>query len=668
MTNEPIINARFKKFRENYGLVNIPDGEAFEIFVNSAILTSHQPDAFKADSELLEKICVGGSGDNGIDGLAIKLNGILVKSKGEIEDIINKSKTANIEFIFIQSKYKEKFDASELSSFIDGVRNFLNNKPIMDLNEKSSEMFTLKEHLMSDDIVYHWENNPSVRMYYVAMGKWRNIPQHLALADQAKIDIKALNIYDNIDLHFIDSESLKMILDSNENNFSAFIDTIITMELTQVDGVENSCIALCTGEEFAKMLTTEENVIRKSLFNDNVRDYQGENSVNSEILETIEEDPSKFVLLNNGITVVCDEFITKNRRLKITNPQIVNGCQTSHVLFTAKKRGLDISKIQVSVKFISTEDQEISNDIVRGTNRQNIVLDEAFEATKKFHKDLEEFFNHISDDYTDKIYYERRAKQYSHHPSIKQIQKINLRILAQYFSAMFLNKPHLSHRHESFLLREQANILFQENQSKLPYFVSSYTFFQLENLFRESNFYPELKPYKAHLLMMFRESIGGNVPNINNEKPIDIYSQRIINILKNQDLLIKQFEAVAKLFKQTINKWTTDLGKSRFAIKDVPEFTTLLLAETQRHFSIKVEVLSNDEEFIYTGVVTKTLIDRFGNFCGFIKRSPDNIFFHAQQNKNLDFMRLEGKFVSYKVSINPKDNRQVAMNVEQIRK
>ena len=667
MTNEPIINARFKKFRDSYGLNNIADGEAFERFTNSAILTSHQPDAFTADSELLDKVCIGGMGDNGIDGLAIKLNGILVKTIEEINDIVAKFKTANIEFIFVQSKYKEKFEAAELNTFIAGVRNFLSNSPAIALNDKSAELLKLKEHLMSDEVVYHWENNPSVRMYYVAMGKWRNIPQHLALAEQAKNDIKALNIYDNVELHFIDSEYLKTILDSNENNFTAFIDTIITMELTKVEGVENSCIALCTGDEFAKMLTTEEGVIRKSLFDDNVRDFQGENSVNSEILSTIREEPSKFILLNNGITVVCEEFTTKNRRLKITNPQIVNGCQTSHVLFTARKKGLDVSQVPISVKFISTKDQEISNDIVRGTNRQNIVMDEAFEATKKFHKDLEEFFNHVNSEYPDKIYYERRAKQYSHNPTIKQVQKINLRILTQFFSAMFLNKPHLSHRHESVLLREQANILFQESQSKLPYFVACYSFFQLEKLFRETNFHPELKPYKAHLLMMFRESIAGRSPNINFEKPIDDYCQKIITVLKNNQSITRQFEEVARVFKQTMNKWINELRKSRFAIKDVPEFTTLLIDETQRHFAVRADGLSNDEEFIYKGVVMRTLLDRFGNHCGFIRRSPDNIFFHAQQNKSVNFMGLEGKLVSYKVSVNPKDNRPLATNVELIR-
>jgi hypothetical protein len=232
---------------------------------------------------------------------------------------------------------------------------------------------------------------------------------------------------------------------------------------------------------------------------------------------------------------------------------------------------------------------------------------------------------------------------------------------------MFLNKPHLSHRHESVLLREQANILFQESQSKLPYFTACYAFYKLEQLFREGRFHPDLKAYKAHLLMMFRESIGGRCPNINFEKPIDDNSNKIIAVLKNEITLKQQFEKIAVLFKKTMGVWINQMGKSRFAIKDVPEFTSLLLKETQNAFSVKPEGLSNDEDFVYKGVVMRTLLDRFGNSCGFIKRSPDNIFFHSQQSKHLNFREIEGRLVSYQVAVNPNDDRPLAINVELIK-
>jgi len=46
MKVEPIISNRFKQFREAYELLSYQDGEAFERFVNHAILSTHQPDAF----------------------------------------------------------------------------------------------------------------------------------------------------------------------------------------------------------------------------------------------------------------------------------------------------------------------------------------------------------------------------------------------------------------------------------------------------------------------------------------------------------------------------------------------------------------------------------------------------------------------------------------------
>ena len=78
--------------------------------------------------------------------------------------------------------------------------------------------------------------------------------------------------------------------------------------------------------------------------------------------------------------------------------------------------------ITVIVKVISTNNGDLSNDIVRGTNRQNIVMEEAFEGTKPFHKNFEMFVNDFVADFSEKIYYERRAKQYYGNPNIKQYQ------------------------------------------------------------------------------------------------------------------------------------------------------------------------------------------------------------------------------------------------------
>jgi hypothetical protein len=267
-------------------------------------------------------------------------------------------------------------------------------------------------------------------------------------------------------------------------------------------------------------------------------------------------------------------------------------------------------------------------------------------------------------DFQDKIYYERRAKQYAHNPTIKQVQRINLRILTQYFIGMFLNKPHTAHRHESFLLKEFSNRIFQESQSKLPYFVAAYTFYKLENLFRETRFHPELKAYKTHLAMVFRELVAGGCPNLAFEKPIDEHSGKILKVLTQEIIAKNYFDEAALIFKNVTSIWTKQLKKSQFGMKDQEEFTSLLLKEIKKRIAIPSIVSTNDENDIYKGAVMNIMLDKFGNRCGFIKRYPNNIFFHSKQNENLDFTDIKGKYVTYKVQTNPKNNMTLAINVE----
>lgn len=48
-------------------------------------------------------------------------------------------------------------------------------------------------------------------------------------------------------------------------------------------------------------------------------------------------------------------------------------------------------------------------------------MEEAFEGTRQFHKNFEQFVKDFVADFSDKekIYYERRSKQYTDNPNIK---------------------------------------------------------------------------------------------------------------------------------------------------------------------------------------------------------------------------------------------------------
>ena len=90
MKLQPIIRAKLAKFREDYELQSVSDGIAFERFANQIILSTHQPGAFSVDDFLLDAVCVGGQNDMGLDGICIKLNGLLIHTLQDAKDIFEK--------------------------------------------------------------------------------------------------------------------------------------------------------------------------------------------------------------------------------------------------------------------------------------------------------------------------------------------------------------------------------------------------------------------------------------------------------------------------------------------------------------------------------------------------------------------------------------------------
>lgn len=661
MILQPIIQSKLNTYKKRHSLTELSDGLAFERFVNETVLTNHQPDAFTTDNDLLENVCIGGQNDMGLDGICIKVNGNLISTVSEAKDLITTRRTADIEFIFLQSKYKDKFDSGEYGKFTTGVLDFLSDTQVQPRNDKVTEWLQVKEYLLSEEVLAFWPQNPIVRLYYVAMGNWdeKNYPHIVALSKRLEMDIDALNTFEEVSFNYLDSSSYKKMCDENDNAFTAILNIIDSSSLPEVNNVDNSSIILCTADSLLKMLLTNENLIRKTLFTDNVRDYQGDTTINNEILSTLENSPQSFALLNNGITIVCDEIILANRKITIKNPQIVNGCQTCNVIFQAYKKEVDLSNVVVSAKVISTSNYDVINQIVKGTNRQNIVFDEAFEITKPFHKVLEDFFNSmpLSENIT-KIYYERRSKQYTYNSTILPSQKVNFKTLTQSFVSIFLREPHNGHRHESKLLDDYQNMIFIDNQSKYPYYTSSLVFIKIENYYRKGLIPKELRPYKAHLAFLVKELAMPNAPSINAEKEIGQYCEQLLPLIWDDAKFNDFVRKAVQIFNDTKSRWIHERGTQyRFGIKDSVEFTNLL----------KKCIISDDtpdnKDSSYRGTVIKTGHDRYNKLYGFISKQPRDVFFHENDNPNVNIAALIYKEVLYDTKYDSMSSTERAINI-----
>lgn len=152
------------------------------------------------------------------------------------------------------------------------------------------------------------------------------------------------------------------------------------------------------------------------LFDANIRDYLGTaGSVNKGIATTLTgDDRNNFFYYNNGITMIVKKIkkpVTKNKgsstylSIEITDPQIVNGCQTVSTIYETLS-ALPESKLVemyhdtfVMLKILeipkdTAEYQKLSEDIIKYNNSQNALSPKWFESSASEFKRIQtEFIN-----------------------------------------------------------------------------------------------------------------------------------------------------------------------------------------------------------------------------------------------------------------------------------
>jgi hypothetical protein len=118
------------------------------------------------------------------------------------------------------------------------------------------------------------------------------------------------------------------------------------------------------------------------LFARNVRGFLGSTEINAGMQTTLEKEPCNFWYYNNGITIICDKAhivpIQGREVLRVTNPQVINGQQTTRMLHAGGK-GCGASLL-VRVFKVPRESGDDSNgfdtlvsNIVQATNWQNAI-------------------------------------------------------------------------------------------------------------------------------------------------------------------------------------------------------------------------------------------------------------------------------------------------------
>ncbi|RKI38470.1 AIPR protein [bacterium D16-51] len=543
-TMDRIVQSYMESFLISQQIEEKDQSKQFEMFASYCAVEQHYTDTYN-----LADIITAEGGDCGIDAIAIIINGTMITSEEEVDDLIElNKKLSEINFVFIQAKTTSNFDYGDMGTFGTGVKDFFSEHPQMVRNELLEEKSKLVEYIFSK--ATYIKRKPICYLYYVTTGKWVDDQNCAGRMDIARNDLLDMNIFDDVKYIPVGSDLLQKLYRSTIDVVETEINFENKILLPDILNVTQSYLGFIDYNEYLKLVTGDNGEIRKSVFYDNVRDYQGDNPVNHEMAETVSSDPYKFVLFNNGVTVICKKLSYLRNKFTLTDYQIVNGCQTSHVLFNNRESIKD--GLQIPIKLIETENDETVNQIIKATNRQTQVSDEQLIALNEFHRKLEAFYGTFSG--TNRLYYERRSKQYSYGSDIEKVRIVSIAMQIKSIASMFYDKPHLASRYYGKLLSSIDGV-FSDDHQLLPYYTSAYTLYRLEFLFRNKTLPSQYRKFKYYILMMLKYSLTDErIPEMNARK-MNKLCEKILKVTNDNMKLTEEVNKVTSL----IDKYVEDI-------------------------------------------------------------------------------------------------------------
>jgi hypothetical protein len=545
----------------------IDEPTIFEHFANFISVSSEYSDEFD-----VEDIHTGGGDDLGIDGIAVLANGTLVSDLAEIDDLAGANRYLEIDIVCCQAKSGGSFSGSEISNFFFGVKDLFSTEPALPRNSRVTEKEALIRAVYKKSPLFK-RGNPNLRMFYATTGKWQDDAKLSARIENERETLSDLNIFGNIVFQALDARTLQRLYANAKNRLSRSIEFASKITLPALAGIKESYLGYLPADQYLKLITDDTGNIIKGLFYDNVRDFQGDNPVNHEIAETLKtQEQQLFVLMNNGVTIVSDSISKTGDVFTIEDYQVVNGCQTSHVLYN--NRDLLTSSVHIPVKLIVSQDSDVKNRIIKATNRQTPVKTEELTALTDFQKSLEDYYTAANGDC--QLFYERRSQQYKSTVGIEKIRVVTISNQIRSFASMFLGLPHQASRYYGTLLKSIESKIFVPGHPPIAYYASALALYRLEALIRRRQINSVYRPFKYHLIAIARMQIAGvEFPAMTSNR-FERYCQSIVNALKDEKKCLDSYKKAIGIldgillgsFERDRAKDVSLLGKAEQACKE----------------------------------------------------------------------------------------------------
>lgn len=433
----------------------------FEYFSASQVLKN-----YGLSDEEIDNGIIGGGNDGGCDSMFIFLNDEIITSD-QIENL-SASKGSTLNLTIIQSKNELGFGEDALMKWKTVSENLLDSgNSLQDYTGRYSEDVLNKFQLFRDAFTKLIRSQIKVSFNYIYVALAHEIhPNTQKQADELEIKIKTMYPSSLATVKFITADKLLELYQTDP-------ETSTHLELTAQPialGRSKEFVALVNLSKYYQFITDDSNNLRNSFFEANVRDYQGSNSVNNCIADTLASDTGEdFWWLNNGVTILSEKIqLITATELELLNPEIVNGLQTSTEIFnyfTSHPAKIPDESRNVLVRIITPSSEESRDTIIFATNNQTNIPKSSLRVTDPIHLQIEMYFK------TRGLYYDRRKNYYKNQKK-KASEIVSVSFLAQCLISVILRKPDYARARPSTLLTDDKtyNALYNEKNDLSSYY------------------------------------------------------------------------------------------------------------------------------------------------------------------------------------------------------
>jgi AIPR protein len=519
---------------------DISNDDAFEVFSIAVVLDKSFDEVYNEILILNPDSNKSSSQDGGIDGVYFEENGLQCTM-----------------YVF-QCKNSKKLEQGKLDKFKDNFEElFLKGNALPNSKDLSSKIEEYKDLTKKGFIIKH-------QLYFIYNGsKIDNQTSNEQLTNfyHQENDFELIDseiLYDKV-VRIIESSSRRKEIDftfnpENSNVVKGDNQALYSYVINNVKALNFRIQAIELCELMTKEINNNGNL--DTLYSENIRGFLGfKPKANQKMQGTLNDSIQKyyFPFLNNGLTLLCEKLnIPANTQLgnyvvQVKNPLIVNGLQTSRVIYDFYKKDSEkLKDVFVNIRIYESSEKDLVDLITDATNTQTPINFKDKISNEDFNSIAKELFRN-----NDINYLVKRGETFNQ-SNIWLKKSVPNETVLKFWYATYNGKPEIAKNSISTVLED----IYDASK------ISNHPLNKLFNGDKNSSIYSQLLQsfYIYDFIQRKRKE------NINNPKYAnyihlpyadELIAYGIYNEIKNSDLiqnLESEYERVNKNIYEIIKK------------------------------------------------------------------------------------------------------------------